>query len=105
MQVITEQSHSDNDSDRSVPVARHSSNLKDFLQRTKDAFKKDSGNILNSLPEADGVSIDSSESASLESEASSLSDMTDLSGTSMDTDEKMRKTQAYLLKKKEMKKR
>ena len=61
------------------------------MNRTKAAFKKESGCMLDALPEAT-VSVDSSESASLISEASSLSAMSDLSGSSIDTQEKMRKT-------------
>ena len=65
MIAITENSQSDNETD---PASRHSSNLEQFLQRTKQAFTKE--NRLDELPDATDSSANSGESFSLAGESS-----------------------------------
>jgi hypothetical protein len=58
------------DSETSGTVERHSSNLAEFLQKTKSALKGTSKNVLDVLPEAQPGEFSSSESAMIESSLS-----------------------------------
>ena len=84
MIAITENSQSDNETD---PASRHSSNLEQFLQRTKQAFTKE--NRLDELKDATDSNSDiSGESFSLAGESSIGSESEGSEGDEEEEDQK-----------------